>query len=158
MYRLLLLFNLLPLFCRAQNTDPSAGEYVVLHQDPRLGLLVKKQADVNDATIKLYKKTDKGYRIQVINTNDRNLAFSIKAKLLQLYPEQKVYMSYSPPFYKLRVGNFLKKEEAELFKTDLSKIFSQPMYVVFDVIEIKPMTEEEYLLDKQQKATPGNKN
>lgn len=125
-------------------------QYVVVHKDARIDALAKKQADVNDATIKLYKRSDKGFRIQVINTNDRNLAFSIKTKLLQLYPDQKVYLSYSPPFYKIRFGNFQKKEDADTYKNELSKIFTQPMYVVNDQIEIKPMSEEEYLAEKQK--------
>lgn len=156
MNRILIIAAILPAFAVAQTTGAKQEpQYVVVHKDPRIDVLVKKQAEVNDATIKLTKRSDKGYRIQVINTNDRNLAFSIKSKLLQLYPEQKVYMSYAAPFYKLRFGNFLKKEDADNFKKELSRIFTQPMYVVADQVEVRPMTEEEYLAEKQ-KATPRN--
>lgn len=146
----------LPFTVSAQLTSKQPAQFVTVHKDPRVDALMKKQAEVNDATIKLYRKSDKGFRIQVINTNDRVLAFSIKAKLLQLYPDQKVYMSYAAPFYKLRFGNFLKKEDADTYKTELSKIFTQPMYVVNDQIEIKPMTEEEYLAEKQKLNGPKN--
>jgi hypothetical protein len=157
MNRIIFIAALFPLLAVAQSTLPKQPpQYVVVHKDARIDALVRKQAEVNDATIKLTKRSDKGFRIQVINTNDRNLAFSIKSKLLQLYPDQKVYMSYAAPFYKLRFGNFSKKEDADNYKKELSKTFTQPMYIVADQVEIKPMTEEEYLAEKQKAATSKN--
>lgn len=156
MNRLILIALLFPFASFAQTGAKQDPQYVAVHKDPRIDVLVKKQAEVNDASIKLYRKSDKGFRIQVINTNDRNLAFSIKAKLLQLYPDQKVYMSYAAPFYKLRFGNFLKKEDADNYKKELSKFFTQPMYIVNDQIEIKPMTEEEYLAEKNKTVSMRN--
>src|SRR5215213_1563469 len=97
----------------AAQTDSGS---VVVNKDPRIDLLIKKQIDINEETTRDTRRTAPGYRIQVINSNDRNKVFAVKAKIYQLYPELKPYLMYQPPFYKLKVGNFRTKEEAEEYR------------------------------------------
>jgi hypothetical protein len=111
---------------------------VVVNKDPRIDLLIKKQVDINEETTRDTRRTAPGYRIQVINSNDRNKVFAVKAKIYQLYPELKPYLMYQPPFYKLKVGNFKTKEEAEEYRVELSRQFPTGLYIVRDVIEVKP--------------------
>lgn len=111
---------------------------VVVNKDPRIDMLVKKQIDINEETTRDTRRTAPGYRIQVINSNDRNKVFAVKAKIYQLYPELKPYLMYQPPFYKLKVGNFKTKEEAEEYRQELSSQFPTGLYIVRDVIEVKP--------------------
>jgi hypothetical protein len=111
---------------------------VVVNKDPRIDMLVKKQIDINEETTRDTRRTAPGYRIQVINSNDRNKVFAVKAKIYQLFPELKPYLMYQPPFYKLKVGNFKTKEEAEEYRKDLSREFPTGLYIVRDVIEVKP--------------------
>ena len=119
----------------AAQTDSGS---VVVNKDPRIDLLIKKQIDINEETTRDTRRTAPGYRIQVINSNDRNKVFAVKAKIYQLYPELKPYLMYQPPFYKLKVGNFRTKEEAEEYRKDLSHQFPSGLYIVRDVIEVKP--------------------
>lgn len=118
----------------AQNDTNS----VVVHKDPRLDLLVKKQIDINEETTRDTRRNMQGYRILVINSNDRNKVFAAKAKIYQSYPELKPYLLYQPPFYKLKVGNFKTKEEAEEYRKELARQFTTGLYVIKDIIEVKP--------------------
>ncbi len=54
---------------------------VVIHKDPRLDLLLKKQGDANAAIKKANARTAKGYRLLVINTNKRDDAIAAKTKV-----------------------------------------------------------------------------
>ena len=111
---------------------------VVVHKDPRIDLLIKKQIQINEETTRDSRRNIPGYRIQVINSSDRNKVFAIKARIYQEYPELKPYIIYKPPNYKLKVGNFKTADEAETYRIQLSKLFPTGVYVIRDVIEVKP--------------------
>lgn len=118
-------------------TQPDTGS-VVVHKDPRIDLLIHKQAEINEATTRDSRRTMPGFRIQVINSPDRSKVFAMKTKVYEQYPDLKVYLMYQPPNYKLKVGNFKTQEEAEDFQKQLSGLFPTGLYVVRDVIEVKP--------------------
>ena len=46
---------------------------VVVHKDPRIELLMSKQAQINEETSRDSRKTGKGYRLLVISTNNRDV-------------------------------------------------------------------------------------
>ena len=123
----------------AQNNDSlKAIQTAYIHKDPRLDILAKKQAELNNMAIKIAARSAWGYRLQVLSTNDRELAMKTKSELLQRFPEQKVYMLYQLPYLKIRFGNFKTKQEAEDYLNDLSKVFPGAVFIVRDVIEVKP--------------------
>ena len=109
---------------------------VVVNKDPRLDVLAKKELEFN----MLGLKSAKGYRLLVLSSNDRDKVMSVRAKLLQQFPDQKVYMTFQAPFIKLKFGNFVEKAEAEKFRDLLSKtrIVTTNVYVVPEVVEVKP--------------------
>jgi hypothetical protein len=116
-------------------TDSTSS--IVIHKDPRVDLLVKKQAQINEATTREARRNIAGYRIQVINTSDRNAAILAKTKVYQLYPELKAYLLYQAPYFRLRVGNFKDKEEAEDYRKSLSREFPNSVFLVRDTVEVK---------------------
>lgn len=117
---------------------------VTIVRDARLDILGKKEAEFN-AVAALGPRAAKGYRLMVLNSNDRNYAMRVRGQLLQNFPDQKVYMSFQAPFIKLKFGNFLDKDEAEKMKKQLmvQKIVTNNVYVVPDVIEVKPDKNKE---------------
>jgi len=133
-----ILFSLIIAELYSQSDTPS----VVVYKDTRIDLLIKKQIDINEETTRENRRTASGYRILVINSNDRKKVFAAKAKIYQLYPELKPYLLYQAPFYKLKVGNFRTKEEAEEFRIELSRDFPTGLYIVRDIIEVKPERRE----------------
>jgi hypothetical protein len=116
-------------------TDSTSS--IVIHKDPRVDMLVKKQAQINEATTRDARRNVAGFRLQVINTSDRNAAISAKTKVYQLYPELKAYLLYQAPYFRLRVGNFKDAEEAEDYRKSLSKEFPNGVFLVRDTIEVK---------------------
>ncbi|MEP6724992.1 MAG: SPOR domain-containing protein [Bacteroidota bacterium] len=116
-------------------TDSTSS--IVIHKDPRVDLLVKKQTQINEITTRDARRNIAGYRIQVINTSDRNAAISAKTKIYQLYPELKAYLLYQAPYFRLRVGNFKDKEDAEGYRKSLSREFPNSVFLVRDTVEIK---------------------
>jgi hypothetical protein len=115
---------------------------VVVMKDARINMLLKKQADINKKAVDA-KKPTKGFRIQVLNTTDRNQALSAKSKLLSLYPEHKVYLMYQAPYFKIRFGNFADRNDANNLKKELSRMFPAGVFIIPSEIEIKQEKERE---------------
>ena len=111
---------------------------VMVTVDPRVDSLMKKQIQINEVTTRDSRRNIPGFRIQVANSNDRNQVFAIKTKIYQSYPELKPYLIYQPPNYKLNVGNFKTPEEAEPYLQKLTQDFPSGVYLVHDIIEVKP--------------------
>ncbi len=118
--------------------DTALTGKVTIQKDPRLDILAKKEAEFN-AIAALGPRAAKGYRLMVLNSNDRNFAMKVRGQLLQNFPDQKVYMSFQAPFIKLKLGNFLDKDEAEKMKKQIvaKKIVTNNVYVVPEIIEVK---------------------
>ncbi|MBS1627737.1 MAG: SPOR domain-containing protein [Bacteroidetes bacterium] len=113
-----------------------ANDTVIVRKDPRLNILSEKQAMLNKrAALTTSNGLYKGFRVQVISTNNREEALKIKTDLLTKFPDQKVYLIFQSPNFKVRIGNFLKKEDAEDFRTLLNKHYTSGVYIIADAIE-----------------------
>lgn len=110
---------------------------VVIHKDPRLDLLVKKQIEINELINKETKRLAKGFRLLVINTNKRNEAVDAKAKVYTNFPELKVYLIYQSPYFRLKAGDFLERKDAEDYQKKLNKYFPKGVFVVNDIVEVR---------------------
>ena len=131
------------MFCMCSAYAATANDSVILHKDARLDVLTVKQAQSNKRTAMLTSSGQyKGYRIQVLSTRKREDAFNIKSMLLANFPDQKTYVMYQSPNFKVRIGNFLKRDEAEKFRKQLASLFLQVVYIVEDAIEYAPTEDE----------------
>ncbi len=126
----------------------SAQDSIVVKKDPRVDVLTAKQAAINKRTAGMTSNGQyKGFRVQVISTSDRTKALNLKAELLTKYPDEKTYTVFQSPYFRIRIGNFLKKEDAEAFRKVLSKAYPQGVYVVPDVIEYTPPADDEEIIE-----------
>ena len=114
---------------------------VTVYKDPRVNMLVKKQAQINEETTRNNRRTMPGFRLQVLNTTDRKNAIEAKTKIYQLYPELRVYLQYQSPYYRLKAGNFKTRQEAEEYQESLAREFKNSVFIVRDIIEVKPEAE-----------------
>ena len=57
-----------------------------------------------------------GFRIQIFSTNDFDEAEKQKAEAEAIFAGEWIYVQYDQPTYKIRVGNFLTKLDAERFR------------------------------------------
>jgi hypothetical protein len=120
--------------------DSVSGALVIIHQDKRIEELLfqKKTNKVSVAT------SVNGYRVQVFSSNvqrtAKNEAFRIEKSIRELFPEQGVYVNYTSPFWKVRVGDFTTLDQAQAFRNELIKVFPQyrsETYPVRDKINIQ---------------------
>ena len=118
---------------------------VVVHKDPRLDLLVKKQIQINEETSRDARRIGKGYRLLVINTSKRDEAIAAKSKVYTYFPELKAYLIYQSPYFKLKVGNFKERKDAEDYQKKLQRYFSKGVFIMNDIIEVKLEKESETL-------------
>lgn len=108
---------------------------IAIHRDPRLEVFTKKQIAINKTTSRMTSNGQyRGYRLQLLSTRSRNDAYQLKASLLQQFPEEKAYVLFQSPNFKVRLGNFMEKKDAMGFKKQMGK-FSQNAYVVEDAVE-----------------------
>ncbi len=139
MYKFIFIFLLFS-GSSAFSQDSIIAGTITYNKDPRLETLGKKMSEFNEAMAESAARTAKGYRLMVLSTNDRNEAMNLRTRLLQLYPDQKVYMIFQSPYIKLKFGNFLDKKDAEKVKKHLNdnKIVTGNIYVLPEKIEVKP--------------------
>jgi hypothetical protein len=111
---------------------------VAVIKDPRVEMLISKQIEINEVTTRNSRRNAPGFRILVISSNNRNKVIEAKTKMYKEFPELKAYMMYQSPFFRLKVGNFRDREDAENYLPDVQKLFSSSVYVVPDTIEVRP--------------------
>jgi hypothetical protein len=81
-----------------------------------------------------------GYRIQIFFAESRSVAQSQKAGFINSFNEHKAYIDYLAPNYRIRVGNFRTKLQAEKFKQKL--ISTYPTSIVLEEkIELPVLSE-----------------
>jgi hypothetical protein len=122
---------------------PNQTASVIVHKDPRVDILVKKQSSINTAVKKASARSMRGYRLMVVNTNKRNEAIDAKTKIYTYFPELKAYLSYQSPYFKLKAGNFKTRDEAEKYRKMMTTMFPKGVFIINDIIEIKPEKEKE---------------
>lgn len=111
---------------------------VVVHKDPRIETLVKKHVEYNEFATREARSKMMGFRILIMNTNDQNKASSAKSKAYQEFPELRTYLHWQAPFYKVKLGNFKTREEAEEYIDHIKRVFPTGVYVVREYIEVNP--------------------
>ena len=136
------LFLSLNLF--AQNVQSSADtNNVVIHKDSRIDLLISKQAQINEETTRESRRTAKGYRLMIISTSNRDEAIAAKTTVYTHFPELKAYLWHQSPYYKVKAGDFKERKEAEEYQKRLNIYFSKGVYIMNDVVELKPEKNRE---------------
>ena len=117
----------------------TGADSIIVKKDPRLDILSVKQMQANRRSSMLTPGgLYKGFRIQVISTNKRDEATFTQADLQLKYPEEKIYLSYQSPNFKVRLGNYLKRSDAEKVRQQLNTLLSRSAYIVEDAIEYTP--------------------
>ncbi len=116
---------------------PVDSNSVIVHKDPRLDLLVKKQANINETTSRDSRRTDKGFRLMIISTNNRDEALAAKTKVYTFFPDLKAYMWYQSPYFRVKAGNFKERKDAEAYQRRLNTYFPKGVFIMKDIIEVK---------------------
>ena len=118
---------LLSISCVAQNG------FLILDQDTRIDTLLLKQRQIhaNDSTID-------GYRVQIfmeLGNDALKHADSVREVFKKKYPDVPVYLVFGQPYYRLRVGDYRTRLEAENMYQRLKKKYKNA-FVTADRIEL----------------------
>lgn len=106
-----------------QTADSASHATVKMQHDKRIEQLVI----ASKSGISSNQGTSTGYRVQVFSSNTQRTAkseaFKIEKKINEEFPEQAVYVNYSSPFWKVRVGDFKTQAQAQSFRSQLIEVF-----------------------------------
>ncbi|MCE5204706.1 MAG: SPOR domain-containing protein [Porphyromonadaceae bacterium] len=95
----------------------------------------------SEGTAQYYKM--RGYKIQAFSGNNqrtsKNEANWKQSLINNSYPEYETVVLFDSPFWRLRVGNFKTREEAQKVLTELKRSFpsfGKEMYIVVDEVRV----------------------
>ncbi len=100
-------------------------------ENTRINEAIKKIASYNSSISEM-----PGYRIQVYSGNSRPGFEQAKSYILQHFPDLEIYESYSQPTYRVKVGDFLKKMNAEMYYSSLVGRFSAAK-IIMDNVDVQ---------------------
>jgi hypothetical protein len=134
-YILTLFFVLGFAVCSYAQSEEDTTTGVVVHSDPRLAVLMKKSGSGGG----IY--SGHGYRVQIYSGNDRAKATKIKIDFSRRFPSVRTYMTYVQPQFRVKVGDFRSRGEAQKMYDQLSTLYS-PCMIVPDYIVINTLKQE----------------
>lgn len=79
----------------------------------------------------------KGYRVQIMavtGTNSRNTAENERALFQARFPEVPAYISYTEPYFKIRVGDFMTRLDAYKMLVEVRDMYPGA-YIIIDKIK-----------------------
>jgi hypothetical protein len=80
--------------------------------------------------------TTDGYRVQVLSTDDIDEANLVRAEIYEKTSRKEVYVIFEPPFYKVKVGDFTSKTEAEDLRFNLNQLEYTESKVVQETVNL----------------------
>ena len=101
---------------------------VEIVQDESIAKLMLKHLSITTEN-----ETIEGYRIQIHFGGEREKAKMVKTKFLQQFPEVPAYEVYQQPNFKVRVGDFRTRLEAQKFMNEISSAFPSAFIVADDI-------------------------
>jgi hypothetical protein len=128
------------IFEALSTSDSITHATVKIHQDKRIEQLMANKKKINSSQD---QSTTNGYRVQVFSSNVQRVAkidaFKIEKQIRESFPNQTVYVNYSSPFWKVRVGDFISHIQAQSFRSKLIEAFpsmKSEIYIVREQIII----------------------
>jgi hypothetical protein len=107
-------------FSRLANTSQGNGKIIII-QDAGIQELVRNHVEQNKRSTGI-----EGFRIQLYSGsggNSKKEAQDIKGQAMSAFPNLKVYLTYTAPFWRVRAGNFRNKSEALKTYYELKQVF-----------------------------------
>ncbi len=138
---------------------------VVVHSDARLAVLLRKNHSYvrlshPDPVVKIIEPPPKptinntaigasglvhhdlkmiysgpGFRVQIYNGSSRDKALQVKAEFMRRFPGVHTYLSYISPNFRVKVGDYRSRTDAEGMLREANSMYS-PSMMVPDVVTI----------------------
>ncbi len=107
------------------------GSDVVVHMDPRFGVILKRHQQMQRGA----QRSQRGYRVQIYSGNDRHKANEIRLDFMKRFPDVRTYLSYVQPQFRVKVGDYLHREDAREMYLKVSPLYS-PCMIVPDIVQV----------------------
>ena len=108
---------------------------------PEFSLVINKVLTGNhlfiiDSLKQLKNKINEGYRIQIFESTVSSIARA-EAKRFQNILGDSVYIDFEAPLYKLRIGNFIERKNAERVIETIERLGAKDSWIVRTKIDLK---------------------
>jgi hypothetical protein len=149
---------------RVSAQDDNTGD-VVIHSDARLAVLLRKTHSyvklttpepiakiietpskpvinntitgpsglIHSGTKVMYN--GKGYRVQIYNGPSRDKAIAVKTGFMRRFPGVSTYLVYVSPGFRVKIGDYRSRSDAEGMLREANSMFS-PSMIVPDMVSI----------------------
>ncbi len=147
-----ILFVLVSLCSFSQNNG-----YVILEQDQRIEQLIQRQNEIHSAD-----NTIDGFRIQIFMESGNEaveLGNMESEKFKEKYPDIPIYFIFGQPYYRLRVGDFRTRLEAEKAFQKISKDYKKA-FITSDRIQLpyNIFCDSTLYIDEHEDVIKNNSN
>jgi len=78
----------------------------------------------------------RGFRVQIYNGHDREKAIKVRAEFLRTNPDTRAYFSYVSPSFRVKVGDYRTREQAERKLKEVKSDYPTPWMIVPDMIAV----------------------
>jgi hypothetical protein len=109
-------------------------------KDPKVDSLVQDYV-IGDKGKNIAPASSDGYRIQIFSGSDRKAAYDAQAKFQAKYPDLATYLTYRAPNFKIRVGDYRSRLEAEKMVQDLKPFFNG-LFIIQEKINLPKLDTE----------------
>jgi hypothetical protein len=97
-------------------------------KDSLANQLVERHKKLNAAKLSM-----SGFRIQLYFGSERAKAQEIRSDFMSQFPMQGAYLVYHQPYFKVRIGDFRTRMEAQAFLKKISSTYSTAFIVTDEV-------------------------
>jgi hypothetical protein len=143
--------KILTIICMTMLISPAMGQSdkgtVEITGDVKVSQLVKKHIEFNERM-----QTVPGYRVQIASLsgpNSRNQAFELKRQFKEEYPDIEVYIVFTEPNFRIKVGDFTSKLDAYVLMQTIKErypgtIVKENVYPIHpDMSNLIPETDDD---------------
>lgn len=129
----LTLFSIPNLAFGQEVTTYNPDSSIIITKDARFDELVNKQKGQN-----LINQSMHGYRIQIYFGGIRQKASELKLDFAARYPEIQAYISYQQPNFKVRIGDYRNRYDAQKFLKEIEGLYPTS-FIVPDDVKLPPL-------------------
>ena len=110
---------------------------ITVNEEPSITRMMDIYANGNKA--KTAEQTIDGFRIQLVATTDRRKVDQIQGAFTTRYPGVYAGWSQAAPYYRVRIGGFVSRNDATKFLTNIKKDYPDA-YIVADKVKTTELT------------------
>lgn len=121
--------------CTQQLVAQEKGNVTII-KDPLIDSLISRRLELSRSGVAEDAVTTSGFRVQILSSLDRQATYSELGKFKSRYPKINTYISYTQPYYRLRVGDFRTRLEAEKFMDELRKYYTS-LFIFSEMITLR---------------------